>query len=260
MMRIEKLEDYIHSVLSIYSKWNAGPSTVGLWFRGQANAQWDLLPKIYRTPGESYFERELIRDFKLRAISYLNDRPIDDFEWLFIMQHYGMPTRLLDWTESYLFALFFAVLGYRDPNDAAVWVLDPWSLNLQSIDQQSVPITNHPALKDYALETDPKEISRDINAKLPAAIRPTRSTPRIIAQKGVFTIHGSIAEGLNQIQVTGLDGIFLESIVISGAQKKRLLKELEPAGVTYSVLFPELEGISKEIAFRYSKDYLDESG
>ena len=109
-----------------------GDENFGLWFRGQGNAQHDLIPGILRRQKDDGY----IEEFSFcRLFQSLNPdaapRDATDFERLVLMQHYLAPTRLLDWTENLLVALFFAV---RDPEkdgkeDSALWVLNGRNLN-----------------------------------------------------------------------------------------------------------------------------------
>jgi FRG domain. len=177
------------------------------------------------------------------------------------MQHYGMPTRLLDWTEGHLFALYFAVAKHNSSEDAAVWVLDPWSLNYNVIGVHSVPLADHSKLRDHALGSEQDTFGRDIKATHPAAVRPPSATPRIIAQKGTFTIHGNLPAGLDRIanrtkRKTRGGKIRIRRIVIEGTQKTKLVKQLYWAGVTEAVLFPDLVGLCGEISYRYSDEHL----
>jgi hypothetical protein len=85
------------------------------------------------------------------------ERPQNSWEWYFLMQHSGAPTRLLDWTEGALIALYFAVRNKLDATDAAVWVLDPWSLNehVLGIDEVIAPSAEAGLLKLDAKRYDP---------------------------------------------------------------------------------------------------------
>jgi hypothetical protein len=193
---VSTLSEFIDRAIATNDKYlKLGNATQHAWFRGQANIDWPLVPKLYRTKEWEDREREIARDFRLFGRSHLQHVPDNDLEWLFVMQHYGAPTRLLDWTESYLAALFFAVEDTSSAADAGVWVLNPWKLNSQVLHLQSVPVATDPAFESYQLG-DPSDITRKVEAIMPAAIRPGRSTPRILAQRGAFTIHGSREAGL----------------------------------------------------------------
>jgi hypothetical protein len=111
-----------------------GDADFGLWFRGHEKLNYQLLPSILREAVEATSshvdEVSLTRHFKAtNADAAALDAP--DFEWLVTMQHYLAPTRLLDWTENFLVALYFAV---RNPaldgqEDSAVWLLNARRLN-----------------------------------------------------------------------------------------------------------------------------------
>src|ERR1700712_4698545 len=85
-----------------------------LWFRGIADHTYGLEPSIYRKAPAAIIEKQLLNRFKSRALPFIEDKGEKSYwEWLFIMQHYGVPTRLLDWSESALISLAFAVM-YRE--------------------------------------------------------------------------------------------------------------------------------------------------
>src|SRR6266481_3110240 len=196
---IETLTEFLAAVEQICSEWDCLDATMHPWFRGQADASRNLIPGLYRDRVDPSYERELVRDFRLRSSVFFEHPPNSDLEWLFMMQHYGMPTRLLDWTEGYLIALYFAVSDRAISGDGVVWVLDPWSINNCAIGMDSVPTADHPALTSYSLATGRDRLGRKLKAKLPVAVRPSRTTPRIIAQRGTFTIHGSLTEGIEML-------------------------------------------------------------
>lgn len=99
-------------------------------FRGQSCHDWGLKSTFERACGSDKIHKlgwkeleDKIRfEFKRQAYHYITKLPDSDFEWLALMQHYGSPTRLLDFTKSIWAALFFAVDGATD--DSALWAID----------------------------------------------------------------------------------------------------------------------------------------
>ncbi|MGD1029438.1 FRG domain-containing protein [Candidatus Binatus soli] len=121
-----------------------------LWFRGQPAAA-QLSPRIYRVEylgrgREAQLEidePEIRQQFQSRAIQLASGHlpePERIWDWYFLMQHYGAPTRLLDWTDLPLVSLYFAVTGGEPEEDAAVWVLDPYWLNHRLFDLVEGPL------------------------------------------------------------------------------------------------------------------------
>jgi len=104
----------------------------GWIFRGQSVASWGLVPGLYRERSQnvveqknrSQLEQRLLSQFKREARPYLNIEPVNDWEWLALAQHYGLPTRFLDWTQSPLVALYFALEGEEYFN-SSVWCIRP---------------------------------------------------------------------------------------------------------------------------------------
>ncbi len=106
-----------------------------LWFRGQSNIEWGLVPKTWRDEYKDADEAEMRLEFESVGQQFIKPGLVfDHWQWYFLMQHYGAPTRLLDWTSNALVALYFSVWkeneGETDTKaDAAVWVIDPWRWN-----------------------------------------------------------------------------------------------------------------------------------
>ena len=237
------LSEYLRICAGLVQTWSS-PETgeKRLWYRGQRKAEWPLAPGEYRYP--FFINTDEIRcEFMLRAKPLLKREPRTDWEWYFLMQHYGLPTRLLDWTEGSLIGLHFALRQDTGASDSAVWVLDPWSLNEWSTKKADLVITG----SDF--EPDPvagKYLGR-VFGKLtlphrPIAVVPPYDSPRITAQRATFTIHGSRSEGLEE-QFSKR----LAKIVVPRDKALQIRRHLRSVGISEFTLFPDLDGLCRDI-------------
>ena len=163
---VRSLNEYIETVESKIKNWGFDfGNTAHPWYRGHSDERWTLEPSLYRGNFTGYYEREMSRDFQLNAIPFLEHHPKTYIEWMYIMQHYGLPTRLLDWTESYLNALFFALEDFSDSHhNPCVWIFAPWSLNINTINQKTIPTHVHDKIKGYELRSPSGDIVRQVDA------------------------------------------------------------------------------------------------
>jgi hypothetical protein len=219
-------------------------STVGgdeiFWFRGHSEVSHTLTPSAlrYRKDADLVRAKELITEFQRVAVHKLDRPPVagspaEEFEWAQIAQHHGLPTRLLDWTESATTALYFAC-EKKFANDGMVFLMNPVALNRWSFrnDMFGVldPRTHREIIHKY-LASKPKEAKR---ARDPVAVDPVWNTERLIVQRGKFTLHGrkfSLDTGVPT----------LVGIPILKEAKLKLRLELQRIGVDEMTLYPELE-------------------
>jgi hypothetical protein len=171
----------------------------------------------------------------------MSNTPQKEWEWLTIMQHHGTPTRLLDWTESPLVALYFAV-SEMYKNDAAVWVLIPRILNKEANIKYSykkhIPNFEDERLRSYMPTTVASEKITSMN---PVAVIGPRNTPRMQAQLGVFTIMHREAIAIENIGQKKHIGRY----IVPKKYKKEILNQLSQIKVGKFSLFPELQSIGE---------------
>jgi len=228
----------------------AGPLRANeqIWFRGQAKSSWNLKPSLARKLGGLELEQSLVRRFKQNAFMLIDRRPQSEWEWLFVMQHHGVPTRLLDWTESPLVGLYFAV-NERQRSSGALWAIIPSELNSAAGLQQTGP-ANIPAFdEDPALLGSylPSALAGEQQSRLKTlAIIAPRNTTRSQAQLAVFTIAHRDLTPIERIA----DGRHVWRYLIPSSAKQHIRRELERLHITRLTLFPELVNVgthAKEI-------------
>lgn len=234
----------------------------GLWFRGQQCAEWGLSPKLYRPEYENAQEAEIRFQFQNRAIQLIHGRlPTTSWEWYFLMQHYGCPTRLLDWTDNPLIGLFFALeqptgkcaIHGKEKCNRAIWVLDPWKLNTHAFrgDIDGPILSDWAEAKPYLLDLEDaflRDKDTDFKSKkLPAAIDPPHIDIRLAAQQSHFVVFAS------ERDLAKTDFKWTLKMVVPSADVRSLREELEQCGINVATVFPDVAHLG-EFILRLARD------
>ncbi|OWT49331.1 FRG domain-containing protein [Bacillus sp. K2I17] len=286
---VTNFKEYLDVVKSLKSK------EENLWFRGQDNASFQLVPSALRNCYEikDQFDRDIkpqklteynnkgnqvayinvhsmLQEFKLIAKQHLRIEPTNNLEWHFIAQHYGIPTKLLDWSTDSLVALFFAIQKNREgllqdnienaiedfrcnsysDKGASVFVVNPGELNkviagyTKGGTEEPIDFTLNSAIYNEQIE---KGFLDGSNQLLPCCITSTPIDKRICRQSGNFTIHGSFVWPIDHIDQAKkiIHKIFIPYNCIE--EMKEMLYALD---VTENSLYghSDLDSYSKDIS------------
>jgi hypothetical protein len=171
------------------------------------------------------------------------------------MQHYRVPTRLLDWTSSPFAALFFALDGSSADSEAIVWGLDPahWNhgmLNDVSEDKQMERV--FPTTDDLVTQYYPNSDNQTRRAE-PLAIHGVVNNDRINAQRGKFVVFGHNNNSMEHFfqKFSGWDRDPMIKIVLPKNSLKELRSSLFDFGFTHTAVYPDLEGLARELRFKH---------
>lgn len=195
-------------------------------------------------------ERRLLTRFRQRSLPYWPaGYPQTDWEHLFAMQHYGVPTRLLDWTTNLLMGVYFALdhdvarcscgTGACKPT---IWLLDPVLMNQSNKRLDGVPV-GILATSDEDIAPWEPGVTETRFAPDPVAIYGTYNSDRIAAQHGAFTVGGKTVKPINDLDLKEgvLRKITLESPSVD------LKRQLQLLGITKSAVYPGLAEAAYDI-------------
>lgn len=208
-----------------------------LFFRGHSVESWELLSGLGRVcvKNPENLERISYFDYVTRSGSLL---PEGNSCWnnIFSMQHHGLPTRLLDWTESFTVALYFALKEAE--GDCCVWMMDPFELNRLAINENTLlGVSDLKATYSECFLDGEKAMEGKV-----IAISPLRHHPRLFHQRGGFTIHADLNTPLEQMFPTALTKFLIPKNAVEGAKEF-----LRLTGITEFSLFPDLDGLARDI-------------
>ncbi len=218
------------------------------------------------------YEAELITTFKDFAPSVYSQCPAPDnhLEWLALIQHFRGPTRLLDWTENALIAAFFVtelscvVCSHTKATNGEIWVLDSAYLSMLARNSYPSGWSIGEAARRLAKQacTDQrfwkKEKCTDNDcSNYPLPFSPQLNFRRIANQQGWFTIHPRpLRKDAIMLQPGGgPEGDLLKRFVIPAGCKASLREELAALGITYRLIYPDLEGLSITLQSEYCRKW-----
>ncbi len=248
------LEDWTH-FLKLAEGFDVGPAgLVHYLFRGQAKASWDLSPSLLRqfpdaiTSADALeIEEALLLSFTEVVHLHLPQVHLPQANDLIgswaLMQHYGAPTRMLDWTASPVVAAYFAVLDDWE-DDGAIWVIHAHSVD-SAVQDESLKLTDTPLPTLAGRLKDPDALPHLF------PLRQLHPTDRAVAQQGWFTVstrilaeHGEI---LGHAPEANVDVPSAFRLIIPKNLKPTFLRRLRTMNVTASALFPGIDGLGRSI-------------
>ncbi|MBL7154381.1 MAG: FRG domain-containing protein [Phycisphaerae bacterium] len=243
-----------------------GAKLYPFWFRGHSKCFGNLLPRIFRQPerikgqfkgGSREHEFSYIEEYQRKVPVFASNIPERrDIGWLLMMQHYGAPTRLLDWTENVLVAAYFAVHENKN-EDGEIWVMFPQRLNKHYAGEYfwlwDSPQVSYLAKEPFC--TNPRELAKDLDLRkipqTPLAFYPCLNNPRMVAQSAVFTIHPKPNEDksntIRSLLKNTERGVEIVRYIIPSEFKANIFRDLNKLGINRTRLFPEQESVAVDM-------------
>jgi hypothetical protein len=254
--RWEKLIEWYQSTTTSGEQWI---------FRGVRDSQWDFVSSLERNlknfaidPNQHStldLEAGLIRRFIRQSHHYLTHLPSEEniLEWLALMQHYGAPTRLLDWTHSMFVALFFAI--EQTDRECAVWALNHDWINKTA--ESMLPQDGSKALENdkniRKKETFDKVFLRQPPVPLVFSVKPYKFNDRLVIQQGTFLCPGDITKSFEQnltailSQPNSQNKLIKLTIMNSPELRKDILKNLNRMNMNAATLYTGLAGFAQSL-------------
>lgn len=250
-LEVEGLNGLLTKVLELA---RALPGGRFFWYRGLNRSSHALMPGLMRAgrPAKDVFDREkrLLIRFRQRGLPYWpSGYPQSDWEQLFAMQHFGLPTRLLDWSENLFVAAHFALhppdLADDGTSLPCVWCVDPiaWNRSTPLLreygDSIHVLTTADSDLEAYRPETNIRR------PRSPVMMFGTHNSGRIVAQRGTFMVWGEEARPMEEFAAEA--DVTLWKLMITG-EREGLAHDLNALGFGETMVFPDLNALASELS------------
>ena len=236
-----------------------------IWYRGQRKEKtYKLIPSIYREPFKVEDEIKFFKDFKALSRPYSQKNTNNDWEFYFHMQHYGVPTRLLDWSLDPFVALSFALFGnFNEPKskdsvvpseNAVVYLLNKSNLDAKALSDYAVEDLSTDKWGDSLLKKEfdilypsSSNIKQNPTKEICIPVEPPLINERIIAQKGKFTLFPSTKNVKDIESMLNHQDYLIQKIIIEKEKIPEMKTHLRKLGISKHTLFPSLESLSNVI-------------
>jgi hypothetical protein len=229
-----------------------------IWYRGVSSSEYQLLPSLLfyfkpRKPTREQvrkLETNLFFEFLAKARTG-EGADLDPWDALLLMQHYRTPTRLLDWTEVLLVALYFAV-AYTKPGATQtprLYLMNPYLWNEKHVGSRDLYWPRYfgwDAKEQEYYDYGEILVAGGADWQYPVALNPPQRDARLSAQRGVFTIHGYDPRPLDEITPELIVAVDLKPSAV-----KEIKQMLEFGGIDEYLLFPDLEGLARKLKKKY---------
>jgi len=234
-----------------------GGEMPGDCFRGVDKETYCLNPSLLRYPHFQGMlrmglrENNLWQEFRRRTIPFLGRSITPSWECMCVMQQHGLPTRLLDWSRSLAVGAYFAVRDIHDHQDGAVWIMAAKHLlELRGLNGCWRLSSDYPLLAALAMRDNDEGLDK-FNAETPVVLDPDRLAPRLVAQKGLYSVHSFRSFSLEELATADRkehgDACFLHKIVVPGQAKNDLRSDLFAlTGTSEETLFPDMDGFARD--------------
>jgi hypothetical protein len=233
------------------------------FFRGHTNKHHKLQPGLFRSVEndveeipDDLWEAEYSTFYEFRArAKEVHQGNLSDWDILFYMQHHGCKTRLLDWTENFGVALYFALMGNRGADfSPTIWMMNPYALNEKF--QEARDLYSPEFLNIWDEDDDEEKSYSDILTEdryfwwdEPIAIYPIRRVDRLTTQGGYFTIHGNNIRPIDDLVDDNSN--LLRKIVLPPEAVKDAEDFLAMSGINDFTMFPDLDGLAQYLNRKY---------
>ena len=292
--RICCVSDYLTAIEELnksYKLFSPAPPGCKFIYRGHSNRAYQLLPSLYRkshdiditindyVTNQKYLaysnEEQILQSFVAEACAYIHENPLKDRRrWAEYAQHYGAPTRYLDWTENPLVALYFACKDNKPDYQQKDGGIGGKAGNVWMLHTANYDVFSNDGFKELGNITRGEAIERVFRGeemfKYPLIYKPYYVDLRMSAQSSMFMVWGSNKEPLENVftadrllRSNEKDGVRIRydsrdelafKFEIDSSSKQHILRELDRCGINEKTLFPGLDGIGRYVEMKYRFD------